>query len=89
MCRKCFLKGKRAKLSKGKINFFAHELLKGHGVPLFSYSPNNYAIEGRVWKIERERTKKNKYYNKPRRKINEELGIYRKEKINYENARND
>ena len=57
MCRKCFLKRKKAKLSKGKINFFAHELLKGHGIPLFSYSPNNYAIEGRVWQIERKRTK--------------------------------
>lgn len=76
MCRKCFLKGKNAKLSKGKINFFAHELLKGHGIPMFSYSPNNYAIEGRVWQIERERTKKNKYYNKSRKSSSEEYKIH-------------
>jgi len=75
MCRKCFLKGKKAKLSKGKINFFARELLKGHGIPLFSYSANNYAIEGRVWQIERQRTKKNKYYNQSRRINNETFRI--------------
>lgn len=75
MYRKCFLKGKKTKLLKGKINFFAHELLKGHGVPLFSYSPNNYAIEGRVWQIERQKTKKNKYYNKSRRIDNETFRV--------------
>lgn len=58
MCEKCYRKGKKAKLSRGKIRFFANYIDKHKfaDIPLFSDSASNYAIEGELWKIRRRKT---------------------------------
>jgi hypothetical protein len=61
MCEKCVRKGKGAKLSQGKIRYFARRLLKGYSIPIFLDVKSNYAIEGEVYNILRKRTFRNKY----------------------------
>lgn len=61
MCEKCIRKGKKAKLSKGKIRFFAIQALKNYPIPLFIDKKSNFAIEGEVYLLSRKKTKKVKY----------------------------
>jgi hypothetical protein len=61
MCEKCLRKGKKARLSKGKIRYFAVQALRGYPIPLFRDNPSNYAIEGEIYTLLRKKTKRNKY----------------------------
>lgn len=66
MCEKCVRKGKRAKVSYGKIKVLAHRLLNGEPIPMFGNLASNYAVEGHLFKIQRKKTER-RYRRKGRR----------------------
>lgn len=61
MCEKCVKRGKKAKMHRGKIKYFAIQLLRGYPIPIFADTKANYAIEGEAYSILRRKTKKYKY----------------------------
>jgi len=68
MCEKCYRKGKKSKLPKGKIRYFAYQVLSYRSIPLFWKNADNCAIEGEVWKIMRYRTNK-RIYNRKKKEV--------------------
>lgn len=60
MCEKCIRAGRKAKMTAGKINFFAHYIDRYQyaSVPLFSDKATNLAIEGRLYQIQKAKTKR-------------------------------
>ena len=62
MCIKCVRKSKRLGLPKwfsfGRAKVYAHRLINGESIPLFSDRRVNLAIEAHVHRIERAQTKR-------------------------------
>lgn len=73
MCEKCVRRGKKSKMKLGRIKFFAHQVtdFKFNSIPLFSNSADNFAIEGFIHKIRKQRTNK-KFYSRKRKDLQEE-----------------